>query len=431
MRARIIAVLIGFILLATAAPRPAAAQAPQAVTLGSAMASALERHPSVSAAERSFVAAQARLVQARAGSAVQVSANAGASVGTIGVSGLPTGGSASSSSNATIDATLSLYDGGIRVQQVAQAQAGVDAAEASLVAARQDAAQAAAQAYFDVLRAQRTVEVREAALRSAQAQVAQAEAFVRAGAGAQADVIRVQAAAASAQADLVAAQGQVETSQVSLRAAMALPLSQAVSVAEPAAPVPVVMAPTEAATQAVTQRSEVRQAEANIRSAEATLRIAQIRAGLLLNVNANAGVEVAPNPGQAGWSVSATVSFPLANGGSSKAAVDEARANVQAATARREVTVLQVQTQAYQAAASVRDAGARVEATRVSASAADEALRVTEGRYRAGVGIVLDVLDAQASATSARIAATQALYDLQQAIVTLQHALGRPLVAGR
>jgi len=405
---------------------------PQAVTLDDALASALERHPTVIAAERAVRAAEARLVQVRAGTALQVSVNGRASYGTISsTTGSPTGGEPSASHSVSVGASLPLYDGGIRTLQLLQAQALLDAARAQLAATRQDVVLAAAQAYFQVLRAQRTVEVREAAQRTAQAQVEQAEAFFRAGTAAQADVIRARAAAANAVAELVAARGQVETALAALRSAMAAPLNQAVSVSEPAAPTIPVIAAADASTEAVRQRPEVRRAEADVRHAEAALRLAQLAAGVQVSVSATTAVQVSPDPRQAGWGISATVSYPLFDAGRAGAAVAEAAANLQAATARRDATILQVQTQAHQAVVGLAAASARSEATRVSAEAAQEALRVTEGRYRAGVGTLVDVLTAQSDAAQARVAAVQAVYDLQQAVVNLQYALGRALVAGR
>ena len=416
------------VLLLVGLPVAVRAQAPGAVTLESAMVSAVDRHPTVVAAAQALRAAEARIVVARAGTVVAVTANARASVGTVGSSGAPTGGAPGTSHDVSLGASYSIYDGGIRALQVAQAQATLEAAQASLAVARQDVAIAAGQAYFNVLRAQRTVEVREAALRTARGQVEQAEAFVRAGTGARADVVRAQATAATAEADLVTARGQVEITGVQLRSAMAAPLAQALTVADPAAPVPVVLAPSDAAAQAVRERSEVRRLDADVRNAEVALRIAEIRAGLLVTVSAGGVVQVSPNPGQLGWSLGANASFPILDGGAARAEVAAARANVAAAQARREATVLQVQTQAYQAAAGARDTGARVDALRVSVSAAEESLRVAEGRYRAGVGTLLEVLDAQSLATQARINAVQALYDLYLAIVNLQYALGQPLV---
>lgn len=427
----IAAVLLVLIAIPAAAPARVHAQGAQALTLEAAMVSAVDRHPSVVAAARAVQAAEARLVQARAGTAPQVSVTGRTALGTLGATGSPTGGDASTSHNVAVGATLPLYDGGITAQQVAQAQASLEGARASFAAARQDAALTAAEAYFQVLRARRTVEVREAAVQTAQAQVRQAEAFFRAGTAAQADVIRARAAAASAEAELVTARGQVEITVASLRSAMALPLDQPIDVADPAVPAAVAVSAAEASNEAARQRPEVQRSDADVRSAEAAVRLARIRAGLQVAVNANGSVQVTPDPGQAGWSVSATVSHPLFDGGRSKAAVEEATANLGAAAARREATLLQIRTQAYQAAVGVTSASARVEATRVSAEAAAEALRVTEGRYQAGVGTLLEVLDAQSAASQARVAAVQAVYDLHLAVVSLQHAVGRALVAGR
>lgn len=424
MRTIVSAVLV----LLVGLPVGVRAQTPAAITLDSAMISAVDRHPTVVAAAQALRAAEARVVAARAGTAVAVSVNARAALGTVGTTGTPTGGDISTSHDVSVGATYALYDGGITALQIVQAQAAVDSAQASLASARQDVALAAGQAYFNVLRAQRTVEVREVALRAARGQVEQAEAFVRAGTGARADVVRAQATAATAEADLVAARGQVEITMVQLRSAMALPVAQAVSVADPAAPVLVALAPSDAATQAVRERPEIRRLDADVRSAEVALRIAEIRAGLLITVSAGGVVQVSPNPGRLGWSLGANASFPVLDGGAARAEVAAARANVAAAQARREAMVLQVQTQAYQAAAGARDTNARVEALRVSVNAADESLRVAEGRYRAGVGTLLEVLDAQTLTTQARINAVQALYDLHLTIVTLQYALGQPLV---
>lgn len=392
------------------------------------MASAVERHPSVTAAARALEAAQARLVQARAGVAVQVSVTSRASTGTLSSLGAPTGGPPTSSHDVAVEASLSLYDGGITALQIQQAQAAVEAAVAALDAARQDAALAAAQAYFQVLRSVRLVDVREVAVRSAQRQLQQAEAFVRAGTAARADVVKAQAVVAGAEADLVAVRGQVEIALAALRSAMGLPLTQAVSVVEPGDPAAVAVSPAEATTQATTQRAEVRRTAAEVRGTQAALRIAELRASVLVSVGASGVVQVSPNPGQAGWSVSASLSYPVWDAGKAKAAVEEARANLAAAVARADSVTQQVQLQAFQATIAARESLARADAVNVSLAASEESLRVADGRYAAGVATLLEALDAQAAATQARVSAVQAQYDVHLAAITLRHALGRGLV---
>ena len=435
MRGKPLVTCVSFIVIALtsafARSPSAVAQAPLQVSLETSMATAVERHPSVTAAARALDAAQARLVQAKAGVSVQVLLTGRASTGTLTSLGAPTGGPPTSSHDVTVEASLSLYDGGTTALQIQQAQAAVEAVAAALDAARQDAALAAAQAFFQVLRALRLVDVREAAGRSAQRQLQQAEAFVRAGTAARADVVKAQAAVASAEADLVTVRGQVETALATLRGAMGLPLTQALSVVEPGDPVLVTVSPAEASSQATAQRAEVRRVAADVRSAQAALRIAELRAGVQVSVGTSGVVQVSPNPGQAGWSVSATLNLPVADGGRAKAAVEEARANLAAAMARADTVTLQVQLQAFQAAISIRDSAARAEALRVSLAAADESQRVAEGRYAAGVGTLLEALDAQTLATQAGVGTVQARYDLHLATVTLRHAVGLALVARR
>ncbi|MBI2201869.1 MAG: TolC family protein, partial [Armatimonadetes bacterium] len=89
------------VVVATGVPR-AAAQTPQPVSLEEAVASALDRHPSVTAAAKAVDAAQARLVQAQAGNAVQVAVNSRASVGTLSSTGSFLGSDASASHNVSV-----------------------------------------------------------------------------------------------------------------------------------------------------------------------------------------------------------------------------------------------------------------------------------------------------------------------------------------
>jgi outer membrane protein len=421
---------LGALAPGAAAQAPPAPPAPPVITVEQAVTSALERNPSITTAVKTVEAAQARVVQAKAAAAVQVSVNATAAVGNL-AGGTPTGADPKVSHNVNVGGSLQLYDGGIGAQQVAQAEAGLQAAQFGLEAARQDVAVAAARGYFQALRAARVVEAREAALRSAQEQVRQAEALVRAGTAARADIFTAQAAAANAEVELIAARGQVELTQASLRNAMGVPLTQVFAVAEPGDPQPVSITPEQAAAEAATARAEVKRAAADVRGSEAALRIAELRAGLLINVTAGAAVQVTPNPGQAGWSVGASASYPVADGGRAKAAIEEARANLAAARSRADTTLQQVQLQAFQAALTVRESIARVAATRVALAAAEEAARAADGRYRAGVGTVLDVTVAQATLVQARVNSVQALYDLHQAIATLRHDTGQPVLGRR
>jgi len=58
------------------------------------------------------------------------------------------------------------------------------------------------------------------------------------------------------------------------------------------------------------------------------------------------------------------------------------------------------------------------------ALAAEAQLAAAEGKYREGVGIFVEILDAQEAAARARTNGVRALYDWQTALLALDRALG-------
>ena len=74
-------------------------------------------------------------------------------------------------------------------------------------------------------------------------------------------------------------------------------------------------------------------------------------------------------------------------------------------------------------------AGANVTATQAAAQAADQALQVAEGQYRAGVVTFLHVTTAQTTAAQADVNAVTALYAYETALATLLNAEGLSILS--
>jgi len=423
---RVFILVISLAVVATSAG-PADAQVP--VTLQAAVSSALSQHPSVAVARQALAVAQANLAEARAGRNIQLALVAGTSYGNS--SDTTTVVPTATSSSVKVSASLELLNLQARYQ-IRQAEAAVSSAEASLAQARQSAALAAAQAYFSVLRAQAVVATRQAAVAQAEAQVRQAEAQVRAGIAARADVLQAQAARAAAQVDLIAARNQVETSFTGLRASMGLRLTDSVSVAAPAAP-PVLAQSREQALAGASDRPEVVRAHADVAAAQAGLALAEVQAGPLLAVTTSSAYDVWKDPPTTNavvWSIGATVTYSLFDGGLARAAVAAARANLANAQAKETLALQTAQVDALTAWVSLQDAMARVDATRASEAAATEALRAAEGRYQAGAGTIVEVLTARTALQSASLSRIQAEFDVQSAVLQLRYSIGRPVVGG-
>jgi outer membrane protein TolC len=400
----------------------AEAQAQPAVALRDAVEMALAHHPAVTAAQQALDAARARLAQVRAGLGPQVVIAVESAYGTVAAPAAPAW-----TTTGEVRASVDLVNPLTR-HQVAQAEAAVRVAEAALAAARQDAALAAAQAYFAVLRAQAVVTAREAAVERAEAAVRQAEAQVQAGLAARADVLQAQAALAAAQVDLIAARNQVETALAQLRFAVGVPLTDPLGVL-PGDPVPPPVFSREEALARSADRPDVRRAAFDVDAARAALALAEVEASAHLRVAATSSADVL-NAGPLTWQLSATVTYPILDGGRAQAAVAEARANLAAAQARLVQARQAAELDALTAWVALADARARVEAARASEAAAAEALRAAEGRYQAGVGTIVEVLTARAALQSAVLARIQAEFDVQAAAVRLRYAVGQPVVGG-
>ena len=89
-----------------------------------------------------------------------------------------------------------------------------------------------------------------------------------------------------------------------------------------------------------------------------------------------------------------------------------------------------VQLAVKQAYLNIRSAAQKVEETQTIVDQARENYRIQNIRYQAGVGINLDVLDAQLSLNEAQVNHIQALYDYNVGIAKLEQVMGVDVESG-
>jgi len=159
-----------------------------------------------------------------------------------------------------------------------------------------------------------------------------------------------------------------------------------------------------------------------------------VTAGKWPQIGVGAGYDYAnPNPRHfpktetwdTSWDAAINVTWTLWDGGRRGAETGEARANAAALRARvgnfdREVT-FEVRARALELASS-RQA---VVASEDGVSAAAEAERVVNERFRAGVATATDVLDAQVARLRAELDRTRASANVRLAEARLERAIGR------
>jgi outer membrane protein TolC len=156
------------------------------------------------------------------------------------------------------------------------------------------------------------------------------------------------------------------------------------------------------------------------------------KAGWLPQVNANLSYMYRTdnlnnfiNPGHNLWSVGMTASMPLFDGFATKAKVDEARARYNQARLQKSDYADQLAVDMRSACLDMKKSKALIDAQSDSVGEAKEALRLSEVRYRNGVGTNLDVFDSEVSLAQVEQSLAQATYDYIMAKAQIDRLRGR------
>jgi len=183
---------------------------------------------------------------------------------------------------------------------------------------------------------------------------------------------------------------------------------------------------------ALANRPELKSAEFRIRSTELGVKAA--RAGLYPQVSiAGNYYFLRPNPRympaldkfKGTWDLGISVSFDIWNWGQTKSQTEQARALVAQARDARKLLEDQAVLEVTQSRLTLARAEEKVRVAGQAVGQAEENLRVTRERFKQGVALNADVLDADVALLRAQMNRTQAAIDLVLAEARLEKALGR------
>lgn len=125
------------------------------------------------------------------------------------------------------------------------------------------------------------------------------------------------------------------------------------------------------------------------------------------------------------WDVSLSVSFDIWNWGLTRSQIEQAKAQVSQARDARKLLEDQAALEITQSRLSLSRAWDKVPVAGQAVALAEENLRMTRERFKQGVALNADVLDADAALLQAKVNRTQAAIDLVLAQARLEKALGR------
>jgi TolC family type I secretion outer membrane protein len=322
----------------------------------------------------------------------------------------------------------SIYDGGRFTANIRSARYFADASDALLQATRAQLTLRVTEAYADVLAAQALEEVARQSVERVQVVLKTAKARLEAGVAPRFDVLRAEAELAAAQEQLLTAQNAVALAKAALNQLLGRPTNAPIEVAplpEPITPSSEALQTETFLTQALAHRPELRSAEAQIQAAQERVNFAKADKNPLLFLSSNYQRQTETGFSRDyAWSVNLIVQFPIFDSGRRESVLQEQEALLQQALAQREQLQRQIALEVEQAIRNYQVALQRLNTARAALASAEEAFRLAQVRYEAGVGTQVEVLDAQVALTQARANEVRALYDAHKAFARLVYATG-------
>ena len=320
-----------------------------------------------------------------------------------------------------------LYDFGMRSANLESARQLLAAASASQDSTVQAVFLAVVQAYYQ---AQATNAALDAALeseRAAKESFAAAEARYNAGSATPADKLQAKTAYSQATLNRITADGNLKNAQGTLANMIGLDANRSVSLA----PANTTAIPNDfegdinaLIEEARRRRPDLQAAAAQVKAAEASADAARAAGRPTISLTASSTRYYTSGINSNGSLVGINLSVPIFSGYAPTYRVRAAEAQVDVKNGQMEQLHLQVALDVWTAYQNLNTATQSMRTSADLLDSAEQSERVALGRYKAGVGSILDVLNAQSALASARQQRIQSTFNWNISRATLAQAMG-------
>lgn len=325
-------------------------------------------------------------------------------------------------------ASYLLYDFGNRDATLENARQLLQAASASQNSVIQNLLLSVVQAYYQVQAGIASVEAALESERASKESFKAADARYKAGVATPADKLQAQTSHAQDTLSRIRAEGILKAAYGSLANVMGLDANRTLTLT--ARSMINIDRDMEQDINALIEQARQRRpdliaSEAQLRAAEASIAASRAAAkptvSLSVSNSSQNGSDISSsNTGSIGLSVS----IPLFEGYAPSYRIRSAEALAETRAAQRDRLRLQISLDVWNAYQELRTANQSVRAALVLVESAEQSSRVALGRYKAGVGNILDTLNAQSALASAQQQKIQAELNWNIARASLAQAIG-------
>ncbi|MFZ2541067.1 MAG: TolC family protein [Gallionella sp.] len=338
-------------------------------------------------------------------------------------------GSSASVDQQSVGVTLSylLYDFGARSANLENARQLLAAASATQDSTVQSVFLLAVQSYYETQARLAALDATTESERAAKESFAAAEARYKTGSATPADKLQAQTAYSQATLNRITADGNLKNAQGTLANMLGLDANRNVSLA--ASNTTVMPNDFEGDINALIEearrrRPDLQAAAAQVKAYEASAEAARAAGRPSISLTAFADQNRSAGIDTHGSRLGINLSVPIFSGYAPTYRVRAAEAQVEARNAQLEQLRLQVALDVWAAYQHLTTATQSLRSSADLLNSAEQSERVALGRYKAGVGSMLDVLSAQSALASARLQRIQSTFNWNTSRAALAQAMG-------
>jgi outer membrane protein len=326
--------------------------------------------------------------------------------------------------------TQTLFAGGSLLANYRSSKLGLEISKANVDIAKRDVVLNVKQGYFNILRAEKFVEVAKQAVKQFEGQLEVSRAFFEVGLIPKNDVLQAEVRQANAVQAQASAENSVGVAKSSFNNLLRREINEPVELADILDYKPFPLTFEQCVGEALRQRSEIKVAELSVDQAKENVKI--VRSGMLPTVSLAGNYfrnsdqfflngDLATDR----WSISAVASMTLWDWGKVYNQVGASKVKVTQAEDSKTQIVEGVVLEVKEDYLNMGVAEKNINTAAKSIEQAEENLRLNEERYKYQVATAFDVLDAVTLLAQARVNYYGALSDFNIAKASLERSMGR------
>lgn len=332
-----------------------------------------------------------------------------------------------------VTASYPIYTSGKAEAEIGSSELGLKAAELSTERSRENLKLDVIKAYYDALEARRTVDVRQETVDKYQDHYTNVSQLYAAGSKARIDVIRSSVELSNAVQNLIKAQNSYEVNLATLRNYLNVDRSEPLNLTSDFSYDQFNIDMDACIDYAYRNRKDLLIDLYKYQQAENDIKAAKADFGPSVTLSADPSWSHTFKPSTSSDSditAGATLSWNFWDNGLTRAKVQQAEASRDKAKLTLTKDQEDIDLSLRQAYYNMREAEKRLNSTGDAVKQAEEDYFIAREKYRAGEGLMLDIIDAQEALSTARLNYISAEYDYARYKATVENAMGIGLTDG-